>query len=127
MADPRPQSQHSDRCSTCGVSKQQVLGEHDKVRIENARLRELYVNAVDIEKRGWTIDHLLECDEAWRDAEVRVATAEAVVESLRAALDELLSAIPIAYTVNPTLQGAYARANDVLMTATAKTGTETQP
>jgi hypothetical protein len=48
---------------------------------ENARLRELYENVTGNRERfGWTINHLLECEEALRVAEEQLAGA---VEALR--------------------------------------------
>lgn len=42
----------------------------NKLEVENARLRELYENVTGNRERfGWTIDHLLECEEALRVAE----------------------------------------------------------
>jgi hypothetical protein len=44
--------------------------EIDRLKAENARLRELYENATGCrEKFGWTINHLLEGDEALRTVE----------------------------------------------------------
>jgi hypothetical protein len=62
-------------CSRCGYG-----GDHTKtancscachkLRAENDRLRDLYENAVTNRKNfGWTINHLLECEEALRMAE----------------------------------------------------------
>lgn len=56
--------------------------ERDALRTENERLRELYENVVGNRERfGWTINHLLECEEALR-------TVEVVAERLRADLAE---------------------------------------
>lgn len=44
---------------------------------ENERLRELYDNLRGFKEKGWTIDHLMECEEALR-------CVEAEVERLRA-------------------------------------------
>lgn len=42
----------------------------NKLEVENARLRELYENVTGNRERfGWTIDHLLECEESLRVAE----------------------------------------------------------
>lgn len=38
----------------------------ERVEAENERLRELYDNARSFKARGWSIDHLMECEEALR-------------------------------------------------------------
>jgi hypothetical protein len=54
-----------------------VEAEIARLKAENERLRELYENVVGNRERfGWTINHLLECDEALRVAEARVAELE---------------------------------------------------
>jgi hypothetical protein len=53
---------------------------NEALREENARLRELYENAVQNRDRfGWTINHLLECEEALRTAQEEMAKAEPVL------------------------------------------------
>lgn len=62
-----------------------LIRERDEARKENTRLRELYENVVGNRKRfGWTIDHLLECDEALRCVEAENGRLR---EERQAALD----------------------------------------
>lgn len=43
---------------------------HERIKRENERLRDLYENLADNRERfGWTINHLLECEEALRAAQ----------------------------------------------------------
>lgn len=68
---------------------------------ENKRLRELYENAVGNRKRfGWTINHLLECEESLRVAEEHHAEA---VEEIAAWLQHIdrLDEIPGARSALP--------------------------
>ena len=56
---------------------------------ENARLRELYENAVGNRERfGWTINHLLECDETLRVTNEQLAGAVEERDQARANADE---------------------------------------
>lgn len=48
----------------------------DALERENERLRGLYDNLRGFAEKGWTIDHLMECEEALRCAEARVAQLE---------------------------------------------------
>lgn len=41
----------------------------ERVEAENERLRALYDNARSFKARGWSIDHLMECEEALRCVE----------------------------------------------------------
>jgi hypothetical protein len=60
------------------------VSQTEALEAQNTRLRELYENVVGNRERfGWTIDHLLECEEALR-------TVEARVEALEAQRDEAL-------------------------------------
>lgn len=63
-------------CDACYAA----IDDMRRVKAENERLRELYANAVAIKERGWSIDHLMECDEALR-------TVETYAERLRAAIE----------------------------------------
>lgn len=72
---------------------------------ENKRLRELYENAVGNRERfGWTINHLLECEEALRTVEENNAR-------LREALSGLMS------EARAWLEPAGARANPAMHAA----------
>lgn len=56
----------------------------ERLSAENARLRELYENVVqNREQFGWTINHLLECEDALRMAEEARDEARAEAERLR--------------------------------------------
>lgn len=59
-----------ERWDNCNTERREAWDEREELRAENKRLRELYENVVGNRERfGWTIDHLLECDEALRCAE----------------------------------------------------------
>lgn len=59
--------------------------ERDDLRAENQRLRDLYENAIGNRERfGWTINHLLECEDALRTIE---ATATRATEALHRIAD----------------------------------------
>jgi hypothetical protein len=58
-----------------------------ELRAENDRLRELYENAVGNRERfGWTINHLLECEEALRSAEQEAGRLRAELAKQEAVL-----------------------------------------
>lgn len=71
-----------------------LRAERDAALAENARLRELYENAVGNRERfGWTINHLLECEEALRVSEAQQRKAEQVLvaaDRLHQAYDAML-------------------------------------
>jgi hypothetical protein len=58
-----------------------------ELRAENDRLRELYENVVGNRERfGWTINHLLECEEALRCAEQEAGRLRAELAKQEAVL-----------------------------------------
>ena len=60
--------------------------ERDVALAENKSLRELYENVTGNRERfGWTINHLLECEDALRAAEERAEEARAEGEAARTA------------------------------------------
>jgi hypothetical protein len=60
----------------------------EALEAENTRLRLLYENAIGNRERfGWTIDHLLECEEALRTVEERAEALEAQRDEALEALD----------------------------------------
>lgn len=60
----------------------------ERLSAENKRLRELYENVVqNREQFGWTINHLLECEDALRMAEEARDEAHAVIDAVREVLD----------------------------------------
>jgi DNA repair exonuclease SbcCD ATPase subunit len=64
-----------------------------EVEAENVRLRELYENVAAIKARGWTIDHLMECEESLRTVEVAASEAVARAETAEADRDTLTEAL----------------------------------
>lgn len=66
--DDRAQA-HAALTAAYAIDLPRVRAEVDKLRAENERLRELYENVTGNRERfGWTINHLLECEEALRAA-----------------------------------------------------------
>lgn len=70
-------------CSSCGEN---ATEHHQGLVAENERLRALYDHAVALKARGWTIDHLLECEEALR-------TVQAAYDELHGELDRAIEEI----------------------------------
>lgn len=67
----------NEPCQAC------LLVECDRLREENARLRELYDNQRGFAEQGWTIDHLMECEEALRTVTPIAARADDLEKALR--------------------------------------------
>jgi hypothetical protein len=69
------------------VSRIAEMKREAELRAENDRLRELYENAVGNRKRfGWTINHLLEAEEALRCAEQEAGRLRAELAKQEAVL-----------------------------------------
>lgn len=64
--------------------------ERDEAREEAKRLRALYENAVGNRERfGWTINHLLECEDALACVEAKAEQAEADRDALLKAIEAM--------------------------------------
>lgn len=76
------------RTSECS---HRTIAEWSALEAENERLRELYENVVSNRSRfGWTINHLLECEEALRMVEAESERLRAENEKLRAGVTDAM-------------------------------------